>query len=85
MKYCPRTIALKAGEVVYDGPSCELTPELLNGIYGAESSDLFLPSLDQASISVRDTQAAPSRSGVTPLRPAYPDPRETVPQLAAAG
>src|SRR6202048_5161719 len=41
VKYCPRTIALKAGEVVYDGPSCELTPELLNSIYGAESSELF--------------------------------------------
>ncbi len=46
MKYCPRTIALKAGEVVYDGPSCALTPELLNSIYGAESSELFLPALD---------------------------------------
>ncbi len=85
VKYCPRTIALKAGEVVYDGPSCELTPELLNGIYGAESSDLFLPSLDRAGISMRDTQAAPARSGVTPLFPAYPDSLETVPQLAAAG
>ena len=85
MKYCPRTIALKAGEVVYDGPSCELTPELLNGIYGAESSDLFLPSLDHAGISVPDTQATSSRAGVMPLFPAYPDPRETMPQLAAAG
>jgi phosphonate transport system ATP-binding protein len=85
VKYCPRTIALKAGEVVYDGPSCELTPELLNGIYGAESSDLFLPSLDHAGISLRDTQPASSRPGVTPHHPAYPDPRETVPQLAAAG
>jgi phosphonate transport system ATP-binding protein len=50
LKYCPRTIALKAGEVAYDGPSCELTPELLNSIYGAESSDLF-PPLDQPGIS----------------------------------
>jgi phosphonate transport system ATP-binding protein len=85
VKYCPRTIALKAGEVVYDGPSCELTPELLNGIYGAESSDLFLPSLDHAGISVPDKQAVSARPGVMPLRPAYPDPRETLPQLAAAG
>jgi phosphonate transport system ATP-binding protein len=58
IKYCPRTIALKCGEVVYDGPSCELTPELLNSIYGAESSDLFLPSLDQARISVRSAEGA---------------------------
>jgi phosphonate transport system ATP-binding protein len=68
VKYCPRTIALKAGEVVYDGPSCELTPELLNSIYGAESRDLFLPSRDEAAISSR---GAPDRSDV-PLRPPYP-------------
>lgn len=46
MKYCPRTIALKAGEVVYDGPSCALTPELLSSIYGAESSELLMPALE---------------------------------------
>jgi phosphonate transport system ATP-binding protein len=68
VRYCPRTIALKAGEVVYDGPSCELTPELLNSIYGAESSDLFLPSRDEAAIS---SHGAPDRSGA-PLRPPYP-------------
>jgi phosphonate transport system ATP-binding protein len=60
VKYCPRTIALKAGEVVYDGPSCELTPELLNSIYGAESSDLFLPALDPPRISVRGVDGAAS-------------------------
>src|ERR1700730_11483760 len=60
VKYCPRTIALKAGEVVYDGPSCELTPELLNSIYGAESSDLFLPALDQPRISVRGPEGVGS-------------------------
>jgi len=41
LKYCPRTIALKAGEVAYDGPSRALTPDFLSAIYGAESSDLF--------------------------------------------
>jgi len=51
MKYCPRTIALKAGEVVYDGPSSALTPALLSSIYGDESSDLFLPALDPAGIA----------------------------------
>src|SRR5580692_2757833 len=64
LKYCPRTIALKAGEVVYDGPSCALTPELLNSIYGAESSDLFLPSLDQAAISVRGVDGAASGTSI---------------------
>jgi phosphonate transport system ATP-binding protein len=80
VKYCPRTIALKAGEVVYDGPSCELTPELLNSIYGAESSDLFLPSPDQAGISPRGTEAASVRAGASPLRPSYPEPQQSAPQ-----
>lgn len=47
LKYCPRTIALKAGKVAYDGPSSALTPAFLNRLYGAESEELFLPSLDE--------------------------------------
>ena len=42
LRYCPRTIALKAGEVVFDGPSRELTPALLGAIYGADCDELFL-------------------------------------------
>jgi phosphonate transport system ATP-binding protein len=34
MAYCPRTIALAAGRVVFDGPSRDLTPEILARIYG---------------------------------------------------
>ncbi len=45
LSYCPRTIALRQGEVVYDGPSHALTPEFLGELYGAESEELFLPSL----------------------------------------
>jgi phosphonate transport system ATP-binding protein len=41
LRYCSRIIALKAGEIVYDGPSRALTPDFLCGIYGAESQDLF--------------------------------------------
>jgi phosphonate transport system ATP-binding protein len=36
MRYCARVVALKAGHVVYDGPSAALTPALLREIYGAE-------------------------------------------------
>ncbi|MDF3812997.1 MULTISPECIES: phosphonate ABC transporter ATP-binding protein [Rhodopseudomonas] len=46
LKYCPRTIALRAGKVVYDGPSTALTPAFLNEIYGAECAELFLPSFE---------------------------------------
>jgi phosphonate transport system ATP-binding protein len=47
LKYCPRTIALKAGEVAYDGPSSELDPAMLNAIYGAERSESLLPGTEQ--------------------------------------
>jgi len=40
-KYCPRTIALHRGRVVYDGPSAALTPQLLGELYGAEVDQLF--------------------------------------------
>jgi phosphonate transport system ATP-binding protein len=33
LRYCPRTVALKAGRVVYDGPSEALTVPLLRDIY----------------------------------------------------
>ncbi len=45
IRYCPRTIALRAGKVVYDGPSDALTPAFLGSLYGAESESLFLPGL----------------------------------------
>jgi phosphonate transport system ATP-binding protein len=59
LRYCPRTIALKAGEIVYDGPSNQITPALLSAIYGAETEELFLPS-----------QGAPQRGGDGHLGPA---------------
>ncbi|MBV9558395.1 MAG: phosphonate ABC transporter ATP-binding protein [Pseudolabrys sp.] len=49
LKYCPRTIALKHGKIAYDGPSSALTPAFLNQLYGAESEELFLPTLGEAS------------------------------------
>ncbi|UIJ72109.1 phosphonate ABC transporter ATP-binding protein [Aurantimonas sp. HBX-1] len=42
-RYCPRTIALRAGEVVYDGPSSALTNAFLTELYGADSEELVLP------------------------------------------
>ena len=43
LAYCPRTVALRDGRVVYDGPSSALTPAFLSELYGAESEELFLP------------------------------------------
>lgn len=49
LKYCPRTVALRDGEVVFDGRSELLTPEFLSELYGAESEELFLPGLEKTS------------------------------------
>ena len=49
LRYCPRTIALRDGEVVYDGPSDTLTPQFLGELYGAESKELFLPGMDKGT------------------------------------
>jgi phosphonate transport system ATP-binding protein len=71
LKYCPRTIALKAGKIAYDGPSNELTPAMLSAIYGAEQSELLLPDVDRDSApkpiawtsEVQIEGSAPIRSG----------------------
>ena len=40
-RYCPRTIALRLGEVVYDGPSEALDAEMLRRLYGAAVNELL--------------------------------------------
>ena len=41
MRYCPRVIALHQGRVVFDGPSRELTPTLLRGLYGMQADEIL--------------------------------------------
>jgi len=65
-RYCPRTIALKAGEVVYDGPSCELTSDMLCNIYGAEQSELF-PDLETGVVAVPQSAMDSSRWPGSPI------------------
>ena len=40
--FCPRTVAMRDGEVVYDGPSRALTRDFLVGLYGEDSDELML-------------------------------------------
>lgn len=40
-RYCPRTVALRKGQVVFDGPSERLTPALLRELYGAEADEIL--------------------------------------------
>jgi phosphonate transport system ATP-binding protein len=60
LRYCPRTIALKAGRIVYDGPSEELTPTLLCSIYGAESEEVLLPSFEPPPSRLRGESEMPT-------------------------
>jgi phosphonate transport system ATP-binding protein len=62
MKYCPRTVALNQGRVVYDGPSVALTPSLLRELYGAEADDIL--GLGDHISSLQDK----------PIRPAITNP-----------
>jgi phosphonate transport system ATP-binding protein len=40
IRYCPRTIALRGGVVVFDGPSSGLTPDRLRTLYGTRADEL---------------------------------------------
>jgi phosphonate transport system ATP-binding protein len=52
IKYCPRTVALHKGKVVYDGPSSALTPQLLGELYGTDVHELFDMLLDSPAIKL---------------------------------
>jgi phosphonate transport system ATP-binding protein len=68
-RYCPRTIALHRGRIVYDGPSSALTPALLRELYGAEADGIL--SLGDAITSLHE-----------PRRPAVPGWNKPLPQAA---
>ena len=54
LRYCPRTIALHQGRVVYDGPSKNLDPATLRRIYGAAAEELLAPAI---ALPTRETTA----------------------------
>jgi len=56
--YCPRTVALRDGRVVYDGSSAALTPEFLTELYGAQSEELILPGTYGGHREERDDAAS---------------------------
>ncbi len=59
MQYCPRTIALRQGRVVYDGPSAALTPELLQKLYGAAAIELLEPAAGERAHTARHASLQP--------------------------
>ena len=42
-RYCKRTVAMRNGRIVFDGPSTALTNAFLTELYGADSEELVLP------------------------------------------
>ena len=40
-KHCKRIVALKDGEVAYDGPTSDITPKQIAALYGVEGLDLL--------------------------------------------
>ncbi len=51
MRYCPRSIALRNGAVVYDGPTSNLTVAKLQEIYGPHMAELYSESAPQPAVS----------------------------------
>jgi phosphonate transport system ATP-binding protein len=58
LQYCPRSIAMKAGRVVYDGPSADLTPTALRNIYGITSAAIDLDGTTPLDLGVCRQPAA---------------------------
>jgi phosphonate transport system ATP-binding protein len=52
LQYCPRSIAMKEGRVVYDGPSAELTPTALRNIYGLKATGFDLDGTTPLNLGV---------------------------------
>lgn len=61
MKYCPRTVALRHGQIVFDGPSTSLTPALLRELYGADADEILaLPDHISALQDKRERASSPA-------------------------
>ena len=78
LRYCPRTIALRSGEVVYDGPSSGLTASLLTSIYGADTEELSAPSPESVGAVNAQTSPATMLGALLPLAGLAPETERAV-------
>jgi phosphonate transport system ATP-binding protein len=62
MQYCPRTVALRRGKVVYDGPSAALSPALLKKLYGDDAREL-LEEVTAGAVNHGDSNANGADTG----------------------
>jgi len=64
IRYCTRVIALNQGRVVYDGPSADLTPQLLRALYGMQADEFLSGSTLLHPLTA--PQAEPALAWATP-------------------
>jgi phosphonate transport system ATP-binding protein len=62
-RYCERVLALRNGQLVFDGPTSELTPSFLKDLYGTSAEELVLgtdaePPMPLSEEAVAATAAA---------------------------
>ena len=78
-RYCERVIALRQGELVFDGPTSALTPAFLRDLYGTAADELIdepMPLPAQLSVPVSSPLSAPSESAGPPVQPElFPEAR----------
>jgi phosphonate transport system ATP-binding protein len=79
-RFCPRSVALKNGKIVYDGPTESITQNLLENVYGSNLSEL------ECFDSVSDQTEAPNCQPETLLRrnPSTPMKDTQQPALSTA-
>ena len=56
IKFCPRTIAMRDGRKVFDGPSTRLTRDFLHDLYGADSEELIVGRPDHPEPPASDSR-----------------------------
>lgn len=59
-RYCPRSVALKDGRILYDGPTRGLTADLLREVYGSDFTDAAPPAVEEDAAGETDDAAAVS-------------------------
>lgn len=62
IRFCPRTVALRDGQIIFDGPSKALTRDFLRELYGAASEDLILPGTIE-DVETTSPEKRPARAG----------------------
>lgn len=70
IRYCPRTIALKDGTVVYDGPSSSLNPAFLKTLYGSAGESMFMPANMPRPVNIGLAQPVPRPASQFAIPPA---------------